>query len=66
LKIEDIGSNNEVIGEPLLSKAFNISFKGNNGKVIIESGNKFINCDLYVHDDAVIKIGRDGYIRGSF
>jgi acetyltransferase-like isoleucine patch superfamily enzyme len=66
MKIVDTGNNNEVVGEPLLSKAFNINFKGNNGKVIIEEGNKFINCNLYVHDDAVIKIGKMGYIRGSF
>src|SRR5688572_1689500 len=66
MKIIDTGINNEVLGKPLLSKAFNITFKGNNGKVIIEEGNKFINCNLYLHDNAVIKIGKNGYIRGSF
>jgi hypothetical protein len=54
------------VGQPLLSKAFNINFKGNNGKVIIEEGNKFINCNLYVYDDAVINIGKMGYNKGTF
>jgi hypothetical protein len=56
MKIVDTGVNNEVLGEPLLSAAFNITFKGNNGKVIIEESSKFINCNLYIHEDALIKI----------
>lgn len=66
MNITDAGKNNIIIGEPSLSKYFNISFKGDNGKVVISQQCQFINCNLYVHDDAIIEIGANGYIRGSF
>ncbi|MBE4326493.1 acyltransferase [Vibrio parahaemolyticus] len=66
MKVTDQGLNNVINGSPLESKAFNVVFKGDNSTLTIEDGVRFINCNLYLHSNAKISIGRDGYIRGSF
>ena len=62
----DPSRDNSITGTPLSSERARIRFEGRRGRVIIHPGVKLINCNLTVHDNALIEIGADSQIKGSY
>ena len=64
--VVDKGRNNFLEGEPVLSTRLSIKFLGSGARLKIGKNVEFVNCNLYLHSNAVITIGDNSRIRGSF
>jgi acetyltransferase-like isoleucine patch superfamily enzyme len=64
--VTDKGANNVIVGEPALQTRLNVVFHGSNARLKIGRNVEFLVCNLYLHDNAVLEIGDDSRIRGSF